>query len=300
MPKQAYRDHVFKPRSLEIIDQANEIIEEYTEQGFDLTLRQLYYQFVSRDLIANTQQEYSKLGAIISDARLAGLIDWEAIVDRTRELRKTDTWESPRDILMAAAESYCMDPWDTQSVRVEVWIEKDALIGVIEGVCKKKWRVPHFSCRGYTSQSEMWAAAQRICNEYSHHAKVVILHLGDHDPSGLDMTRDITDRLEMFCLGNGFDPPEVKRIALNWDQIQRYKPPPNPAKVTDSRARAYIQQFGHESWELDAMEPRVLAALVETEIRKLLDAKNWLHVLQVEKEHRAELTKLASETEWST
>lgn len=97
-----------------------------------------------------------------------------------------------------------------------------------------------------------------------HRERRVILHLGDHDPSGIDMTRDISDRLELF----GAD-VEVKRIALNWDQIDEFTPPPNPAKLSDSRAGAYIAEYGDESWELDALEPTLKAApIVSSRCRK--------------------------------
>lgn len=144
-----------------VIDQANEIIAAYAAQGFDLTLRQLYYQFVSRDRIANSDREYKRLGSVINDAQLAGLVDWDAITDRTRNVRAVSHWETPGAIIDSAAYSFRIDKWLLQPYRVEVWIEKDALAGVIERVCTDL-DVPYFSCRGYTSQSEMWAAAHNV------------------------------------------------------------------------------------------------------------------------------------------
>ena len=154
MPKIAYRAKRFSPDRQDKIDKANVIIAEYAAQGYELTLRQLYYQFVSRDFIANNQREYKNLGDIINDARLAGLIDWEAIVDRTRNLQSLAHWNSPASIIDACASQYRIDKWADQPYRVECWIEKDALIGVIENVCKEL-DIAYFSCRGYTSQSEM-------------------------------------------------------------------------------------------------------------------------------------------------
>lgn len=159
MPKIKYQDMNLGPAKLALVEQANAIIGEYRAQGFDLTLRQLYYQFVARDLLANRLQEYKRLGDVINDGRLAGLIDWDAIVDRTRFVRSLAHWNDPADIVNGAAQQFRVDLWATQPNRVEVWIEKDALVGVIEGVCQEL-DVPFFSCRGYTSQSEMWAAAQ--------------------------------------------------------------------------------------------------------------------------------------------
>lgn len=287
MPKIAYETHTFKPDTVAIIERANEIIEEYQRQGFDLTLRQLYYQHVARGLILNNDREYKRLGSIINDARMAGLIDWEHIVDRTRYIRQNSHWDSPADIVNSCARQFQYDKWEDQPNRVEVWIEKDALVGVIEGVCKEL-DVPHFSCRGYTSQSEMWAAAQRLRGYSEAGQTPYILHLGDHDPSGIDMTRDIMGRLETF-LGD----VEVQRLALNMDQVEEHQPPPNPAKITDSRSDSYIEQFGEESWELDALEPQVIVGLVRSAIVELRDEALWAAQVRREGEARQRLTKVA-------
>jgi hypothetical protein len=147
-PRIQYRDLNLRAKALGMIEQANAIIDEYAGQGFDLTLRQLFYQFVARGLIANTQREYKNLGSVVNDGRLAGLVDWESIVDRTRNLRELSHWSSPREIVQGCARQFRYNLWDDQPAYVEVWIEKDALVGVIEGVCHR-WDVPHFSCRGY-------------------------------------------------------------------------------------------------------------------------------------------------------
>ena len=280
MPRIAYISKNFAKSSLRLIEQANEIIGEYAAQGFDLTLRQLYYQFVARGLIPNKQTEYSRLGSIVNDARMAGLIDWNTIVDRTRNLREQPHWDSPAAIVVACAKQFRIDKWARQPVRPEVWIEKDALVGVIEGVCKR-YDVPHFSCRGYTSQSEMWRAGQRLLEHGENGQATHIIHLGDHDPSGIDMTRDIEDRLRLFMYIEGHE-TDVTRIALNMEQVEEFEPPPNPAKITDSRARVYIERFGDESWELDALEPTVLAGLIEEQLLSLRDDALWAEAVDEE------------------
>jgi hypothetical protein len=293
MPRITYIEKNFSSGSLVIIHQANKICEEYAAQGFDLTLRQLYYQFVSRGLIPNKDTEYKRLGSIINDARLAGMLDWKYITDRTRNLRANSHWSSPSDIINSAARSYALNKWQGQNYRPEVWIEKDALIGVIARVCEEN-DVPYFSCRGYTSQSEVWAAGQRLIKYFENDQIPTIIHLGDHDPSGIDMTRDITDRLALFVEHEGYDPPEVIRIALNMDQVDEYNPPPNPTKLTDSRATGYLNKFGDESWELDALEPSVIAELIQDEINKLKNTDLWDKIVQEEDQQREVLTKAAS------
>lgn len=258
MAKELFIERSFKPESMALIDQANRIITDYRAQGFTLTLRQLYYQFVSRDLLPNKQSEYKRLGSIINDGRLAGLIDWSAIEDRTRNVRVHPSWNDPSDIIESAAVGYQEDIWLGQEYRPEIWIEKDALLGVIEPVCRR-YRVPYFACRGYTSQSEQYRAGKRFAKHRSLSVTPIVFHLGDHDPSGIDMTRDNGDRLAMFA----GDEVEVRRLALNMKQITRYNPPPNPAKETDSRSSGYIEKFGSSSWELDALDPSVIDKLIE-------------------------------------
>jgi hypothetical protein len=309
MPKIVYVPKKFGSAGTFLIESANQIIEDYTAQGYKLTLRQLYYQFVARDLFPddrrwswtgskwirdpngtkNAEPNYKWIGELVNDGRLAGLIDWEALEDRTRSVRSLPHWNNPSEILEACANQYRRDKWEDQTYRPKVWIEKDALVGVIEGVCNE-FDVPYFSCRGYTSQSEMWAAAQTIREEIDQGYTPIIFHFGDHDPSGIDMTRDITDRLEMFMGGI-----EVKRLALNMPQINEINPPPSPAKITDSRATAYIAEYGADSWELDALEPSVLVELVRSAILSIRDESAWTKSVNREKRERNRIKTVARE-----
>lgn len=292
MPRIAYKEMSLSVASLDIIAQANAIITDYRAQGFDLTLRQLYYQFVARDIIPNTETSYKRLGEIISNGRLCGLIDWLAIEDRTRNLRSISHWESPAEIVRAVADQYRRDKWEGQDHYVEVWVEKDALAGVV-GQAANRLDVPYFACRGYVSQSEMWVAAQRLIANARAGREPVIIHLGDHDPSGVDMTRDILDRMALFFEHEGLDAPEVSRIALNMDQVRLYDPPPNPAKVTDSRAGGYISRFGSSSWELDALNPRVLSELIDSAVREYLDVERWNEERGRELQERGQLQQVS-------
>lgn len=298
MPKICYVEKNFGAAALQKIQICNAIIEEYARQGFDLTLRQLYYQMVARDYIPNNLREYKNLGNLINDARLAGYIDWYRIVDRVRSLEKRSAWVNPAEIISSAKNSYHIDYWKNQPQRIEVWVEKNAAVGIIEPVCNRL-DIPFFACIGYTSVTAMWEAAQRIRDYIENHQEPIIIHLGDHDPSGIDMTRDIRDRLDLFltldCEDN--DPSlefygiEVSRIALNRDQITTYNPPPNPAKLTDSRATAYIREFGDSSWELDALAPNVVSQLIEDEVDYYRDKSLWDKVVEEEKVGKVLLSK---------
>jgi hypothetical protein len=295
MPRISYVAENFRDSKLATIATARQICEEYERQGYELTLRQLYYQFVARGLIPNSQREYKNLGTAVNDGRMAGLIDWLHIVDRTRSLVRTVGWDSPADVIYSAARGYTENLWAGQEWHVEVWVEKEALAGVVQRPAQR-YQVPWFCCRGYVSQSEMWGAARRIRRELNGgHQRAAIIHLGDHDPSGLDMTRDIQDRL----LGFGAS-VRVVRVALNLDQVEDQSPPPNPAKLTDSRAEGYISDWGDQvmdesgeaqSWELDALQPAYLDDLIDREIRARLDRPMFdARVAEVE-ERRSILTQ---------
>lgn len=317
-----YTPKKFGPGALSIIRRANEICAEYQADGYDLTLRQLYYQFVARGFIQNKQTEYKRLGGIVNDARLAGLLDWDYIVDRTRNLSDLPHWGSPAEIVAAVAAQFRLAAWDRQPVRVEVWIEKEALAGVVQRVCQRL-DVPFFACRGYVSQSEQWTASQRFSAAIENGQRVVVLHLGDHDPSGIDMTRDNRDRLSGFITqdwvnahgddfegdsvrvsdlwramldhtGNAGPVFEVRRIALNMDQVEQYDPPPNPAKLTDSRVNGYLDRFGDESWELDALPPDVLAGLIEENVEGLRDEDLWDQGMAEQDQARSTLSAVSN------
>jgi hypothetical protein len=272
--KLAYRDYKFRGASLTMVEAANNIIADYQRQGYSLTLRQLYYQFVSKNLIKNDDKEYKRLGEIIANARYAGLISWRAIEDRTRNLKGTYFWDSPAQIIRSSALGYVEDKWKGQKYRPELWVEKEALAGIVSQSAHAV-EVSWMACRGYMSASEMWEAAQRFIRYRKNDQIPVIFHIGDHDPSGVHMSTDIEDRIREFMHAHGVNTIEFKRLALNMDQIEEYNPPPNPAKLTDSRARAYIEEYGDESWELDALPPNVLDSLMQDAVKRLIDRDAW-------------------------
>lgn len=281
----------FTAESLKLITQANAIIEEYTAQRFVLTLRQLYYQMVARDILRNTVQNYKRLGSILNDARYAGLVDWAAMEDRTRGARSGSHWDTPAAIIKSAAYSYAIDKWKGQDYRPELWVEKEALASIVQRAAEEN-DCPYLSCRGYMSASEMYEAAQRIRHRRNLDQETVIIYLGDHDPSGLDMSDgDIPKRFQIFMDKYGMDAVEIRRVALNWDQIEEYNPPPNPAKETDSRFGRYQELYGDESWELDALEPNVLLALINDTIEEIRNDLMWQEAVEREEAERAVLNQ---------
>jgi hypothetical protein len=297
--KICYEYKKFNPVALAVIADAELILNSYSRQGYRITLRTLYYQFIARDLFPesrrdaalgtkNTEKNYKWLGQIISDARLAGLIDWTHLQDSGRESHGGDAgWGEPRNIIEYGAQNYNISRWDGQEHYVEVWVEKQALEDIVARPCDT-WNVRYFACKGYVSLSAMYESAvrlKRISRETGR--QLTIIHLGDHDPSGIDMSRDIQDRLALF----GTD-AEVIRIALNMDQVEQYDPPPSPAKLSDSRAADYIDRFGDDSWELDALEPQVLDGLIAEQITSRLDMDLWQQREAQEDEERQTLVAM--------
>lgn len=292
MAKERFDFSSFRPAGLKVVEQANTIIASYRAQGLTLTVRQLYYRFVAAGLIENTQRSYKNLASIIDLGRKRGKIDWSAIEDRTRNVERPAAWDSVESIVEAIAAQYKEDPWAEQDYKVEVWVEKEALVGVVEQACRDL-RVPFLACRGYLSQSEAYGAGKRFQKAKLDGYKPVIFHLGDHDPSGIDMTRDNAKRVREFSGGS----VEVIRLGLNMEQVEQYGPPPNPAKETDSRFEGYRDEYGDESWELDALEPAVLIDLIQTAVRGRIDFAKWDAHMEKEQEKRDALADAADN--WS-
>lgn len=299
MPKRCFLYKDFNAVALDVINNAEIILDSYARQGYRITLRTLYYQFIARDLFPdsrfrlvsgtttkNCEQNYKWLGGLVSDARLAGLLDWNHLQDSGREKHGGDGgWGHPRNIIRYGANNYSITHWDGQYHYVEIWVEKQALEDIVARPARK-WSVPYFACKGYVSQSSMYEAAMRL-REIDGDREKTIIHLGDHDPSGIDMSRDIQDRLNMFGAG-----VTVQRIALNMSQVEEFNPPPSPAKISDSRAADYIDRFGDDSWELDALEPFVLDGLIENEITSRLDMDLWDQRLAREEDERSVLVAM--------
>lgn len=298
MSKILYERRTFNDAAHTVITQAEAFCDQYARQGYQLTLRQLYYRFIATGAFPdsradpssgtkNTERNYKWLGDLVSKARVAGMIDWRHITDRGRETAGGDDgWDSPESMLRSAARGYTITKWDGQPEYIEIWVEKDALSQVIEQVAGR-WDVTSFACKGSPSTSAMHDAALRLRDEERAGRKTTVIYLGDHDPTGIDISRDIQDRLTLFR-STAF----VDRIALNWDQITDDLPP-SPVKVTDSRTNGYIDQFGTEDcWELDALEPQALDAMIDAAILTHLDMGLRQQRIDQEERERAILTAI--------
>lgn len=309
--KEKFEDWRPSSKTLETVENAVQIISEYEGEGYILNLRQLYYRFVALDLFPedrrwlwltdkrkwvkdpggtkNADPNYKWIGGIISRGRLAGIIDWSMIEDQNRSIQKNGHWRNPEEILNIAARTFQLDKWEDQDYRIIVMCEKAALAGILLPICEEL-DVPFTANKGYSSQSHLYRIGKQLSGYYyDKHQTPVVLYFGDHDSSGLDMDRDIYDRLSLF----GELEIEVIRLALTMPQIKEYQPPPNPTKMTDTRAKAYIASYGNESWELDAMEPRRLAELVRGEIEKYRDDGKWDFMVERENDMKTKIKEFA-------
>jgi hypothetical protein len=199
--KEKFIDHRFSANSQKLIELVNSILNEYHHLGYRLSLRQLYYQLVSRGYIENSPRSYKSIGSLVVDARLSGLVDWEMIEDRGRETVANSHWSSPAEMVRAASGQFKIDRWEGQPCYVEVMVEKDALSGILEPVCRNL-DVRFTANKGYSSSSAMYEASKRISSAVEKGLEVHLFYLGDHDPSGIDMTRDIQERLGLFTNGS--------------------------------------------------------------------------------------------------
>ncbi len=266
--------------------QVQSVLEEYKGMGITVTLRQLYYRLVAQNIIKNRLREYKNLGELLSKARLAGLIDWNQIEDRVRQPVASQEWESIEDLVHSAISQFRLPRWMDQNEYVELWCEKDALSSVLEPICQEN-HVTLMVNRGYSSSSAMYESSRRI-SQNANRRKAFIIYLGDFDPSGEDMVRDIQDRMEVFRTD-----VNVSKLALTPEQIEQYDLPPNPAKMSDSRAAEFVGKHGEDSYEVDALPPDVLQMLVTNAIKRHLNKKKYAAVIEREKELKAKLAKAA-------
>lgn len=281
MTYRAYRQDNIRPATMATIERINAILEAAAVDRVSMSLRQVYYKFVKNNWCPNSDAEYKKIGTALDTGRMNGLISWTAIVDMNRALYGTTTQQAPEALLEGLDRKFHLDLWAEQQWRPEVWVEKLGMLNVIGDICSDL-RVDYFACKGYNSQTEAWKAGQRMAGYVRKGQRPIVFYAGDYDPSGLDMIRDVRERLETFT---GVSVTVVP-IALTMSQIEELGPgkcPPNPAKTTDSRSDGYVDMMeglGYDrdnipSWEVDALEPTYLRDLIRTNIDRLRDEDAW-------------------------
>lgn len=272
-------------RTAELTDIAWAILES----GHPMTVRQLYYQLVSRQDIKNDRSQYQKISNLLVKARQAGTIPWDWIEDRLRRPRRVSMWSGLTEFAETCRSAYRRNVWECQSRYLEVWLEKDALSGIFEDVLNS-YGVTLNVGRGYDGWDSIHNAAIRFSQT---DAPVSILYFGDFDPSGEDMVRSLSERLaSLDCT------PEIVKCALTLEDIQVYQLPPDLAKKTDTRTASFIARHGDISVELDALPPNVLRERLESEVRSRMDLGALEQIQEIEKHERDQITNLLAGASW--
>jgi hypothetical protein len=323
MSREFFERYKPKDETVVLLEHIIKIIDDYAGQGLTLTLRQLYYQLVSKDLIRNEEKQYKRVGEIVSRARRGGWLDWDALEDRVRRPNSPPEYKDLDELINAALNSYRLPRLNGQESYVELWVEKDALAGVLYPIANR-YHITLMVNRGYSSTSAMKDAGERlrsVCKEMSVD-KAYVLYLGDLDPSGEDMVRDVGERLHeyvnsgwLFTYAEVDGKPKtvaekeydrnkrldphidvmVRKLALTMDQVEEHEPPPNPAKKTDSRFAKFQEEHGDESWEVDALPPSVLRDIIENELDELIDQEKVDEIkAQEEKDKKLLVAAVAS------
>lgn len=273
-----------------VVRETNKILEQY---DFKLTLRQIYYRLVAAGLIPNKKSAYNQLSSQLVKARELEEVDDTRIEDRSRQvIERPEMFSSPDEFIDTAriwlrrlGENYLRAVWLDQEHFVEVWVEKDALTQVIASVIQAPLRVTTAPSRGYGSYT--YLKREAVEGRFANIDKpITILDFRDHDPSGINMTDDLENRLK-----NRYGVEKditIRRVALNMDQIERYglKELGQDVKSKDTRSKDYIARFGNKGWELDAIEPSELQKIVVDAVKEYIDQPRWSRAMRRDKQEK--------------
>jgi hypothetical protein len=261
-------------RSIALI-QAMHTIAEQTQP---ITGRGVGYKLFTQKLIPSmSRRDMRVVYRLLLLARERGIIPWNWIVDETRGIERVATWDDPEDYARSVAESYRREFWNQQPHRIQVWSEKGTVRGVLAPVLNK-YQVGFNPVHGFNSATNTYEAAQDDDGR-----DLIVLYVGDYDPSGMYMSEaDLPKRLAQY----GGDHIELRRIALTADQVGSLPSFPASDKTKDTRYRWFVNRYGDQCWELDAMDPRVLRNLVEDAIQALIDPVAWARCEAVNKEEQ--------------
>lgn len=261
-----------------------------------MTLRHLYYLLIADGKIENSVASNRALVRIISEARRRGEISYSSLVDGTRSTVKPSSWSGLADFGDTVREAYRKDLWQQQKQYIEIWCEKDAIVGVIDGVTRE-YDVMIRPLRGYSSLTFIHHAASQL---FEIKKPTTIYYLGDHDPSGYDIERAARVALSsMTVCGGVFSLSDLvtfrwQRLAISRKDIDDYDLLPFPAKEHYSRFAGFAREHGTDAVELDALPPDVLRDRVRTTIEKHIDMRAWAKLQKTEQAERESLERVMS------
>jgi len=259
--------------------------------------RQVFYQLVSRGAVQNTALAYEGVLRLLVNMRRDGSIPYGRIVDRTRRVHKLPGWAGVREAMQALASQYRRDPWDDQPVHVHVGCEKQALEGVFSDVVDNPYGAPLYVLRGFASEAFVYEWATEIERVIADGHRVVVAYFGDHDPSGLMIERDCRSRLASHLSATSRNAFDWQRFGLLHEDLERFDLVNVPVKSTDSRARAYLAEYGDRAAELDALPPAVLRERILEAIVSHVDSAAWERVRTIEQAETESLDLVAGSFE---
>ena len=266
-------------RITHLIDRAIEILSV----EYPATIRQLFYRPVSAAVIANSLADYKIVSRVMTKARNDGRVDFDWIVDRSRPEYRPNVFEDPAEYAETIKRAYRKDYWSTQPNYCEVWTEKDAIIGSIEGVTDELGVMVRVG-RGFLSTTK----AHEIAEHFADSSKpITVFYLGDHDPSGRNIEEDVRERV----LAHGSGPFTLKRIAIHASDIRKFRLPPLRVKPTDSRAKEFLARYSNACVEVDALAPSELRRRIRDSVTRLLDVPSWNRAIAVEKVELASIAE---------
>jgi hypothetical protein len=273
-----------KPRGRGPAKKSLDLIEAmYTiaEAAQPITGRGVGYKLFTAGLIPSMATgEMQRVYRLLKEAREQDIIPWGWIVDESRQLERVSSWDDPEQYARCVINSYRRDYWDQQPVRLEVWSEKGTIRGVLKHVLDEYgvgFRVMH----GFASATAVYDAAQGDDGR-----ELIVLYVGDWDPSGLCMSeQDLPERLSRY---DG-EHVVLKRIALTRDQLAGLPSFPAADKKKDKRYKWFVKNFGNQCWEVDALDPNALRACVEDKILEHIEPVAWKRCKVVERAERESL-----------
>jgi len=270
-------------QSLELLIQVKEIIESY---DFPLTLRQIYYQLVAKQIIPNQQKYYMKLSRLCVIGRDESILPEGAFADRLRQVDKPSSWFNLPDYMRTVKQSYRKDKWQEQDAYIEIWTEKDALRGVLTKVTYS-YDVPLMVVRGQVSRTAIYESYERFAEKIDEGKSCYLYYAGDFDPSGMSIYHSLVERIKGH--GDAGQYVTFKRIALTPEQIKEYRLPSDPAKQADPNYRRFVSEYGDNVVELDSLPPDVLRDIVEHCIAEHIDRELLIQVEETETKERGRL-----------
>ena len=243
-----------------------------------VSVRQIFYNLTTQNIVDKTKNGYEQVVSISGKMREDGELPFSWVADATRWMRKPDTHDTLMDALEITKETYRKNLWANQSVNVEIWIEKEALSGVVYPITAR-WDVPLMPTKGYPSKTFLYTSAEDLRMDKTNY----IYMLSDYDPSGVDLSRNTEATLRRYA----DDDCDItfERIAVTESQINEWELPSRPTKKSDARAKS----FTGESVDLDAIPPDELRNLVSDSITQHIDDDNYQQLCEIESAERESL-----------